>query len=203
MPYELDTTPDGTTETETDSEPTEEASDTPSLGMTIPEEHVGAFVAEALDDPERSTEWRDVVDAMVAPSARDVWDTLSPTEQATEVLTKAAEYDRRATERFDDVSPTADQETVQPVIDEGLRCRRNADTFRDGVAAAYSEGVLDDDALVEALRQSAFDTALIAEREDYLERLDSTFDIDFRPYGGTLMDDESGPAPTTEHGETW
>ncbi len=99
--------------------------------MTIPEDHVGAFVAEALEDPERATTWDDVVDTLVAPVARDAWAELSPIEQATEVLSKAAEFDRRAIEHFEAVPLDGDRSEAETDIDEGLRCRRNADTFRD------------------------------------------------------------------------
>lgn len=201
MPYELDT--DSTENTDAQPDETDTTASEPSLGIPIPDDHVGAFVAQALEDPERSTDWDDVVDALVAPSARDAWDRLSPVEQATEVLSKAAEFDRRAIEQFDAVPLNAERTAVQADIDEGLRCRRNADTFRDGVAAAYDSGRLDDDDIVEALSEAAFETDLIAKREDLLERLDGAFDIEFRPYGGTLMDDDDGPEPDTDHGETW
>jgi hypothetical protein len=203
MPYELDSTgtaaaQDGN-ETESDGGGGLES----SLGMTIPEDHVGAFVAEALEDPERATAWDDVVDTMVAPAARDAWAALSPVEQATEVLSKAAEFDRRAIEHFEAVPLDGDRSEAETDIDEGLRCRRNADTFRDGVAAAYGDGRLDDDELVDALETGEFDTDVIAEREDLLEQIDSVFEIEYSPYGGTLMDDDDGPEPETEHGETW
>ena len=60
----------------------------------------------------------------------------------------------------------------------------------DGVAAAYADGVVGDDELVAAVEESDFDTAVIAEREDELERVANAYDLDFRPYGGTLMHDE-------------
>jgi len=174
-----------------------------SLGISIPDDHVAAFVAEALEDPERTTAWEDVVDTMVAPSAREAWDELSAREQAIEVLSKAADYDDRAIEQFDAVSLDGDRGGVDGAIEEGLRCRRNADTFRDGVAAAYGDGLLDDDDLVAALSESAFETERIAEREDSLERVDSVSDVEYSPYGGTLMDTDDGPEPEAEHPETW
>jgi hypothetical protein len=174
-----------------------------SLGINIPDDHVAAFVAEALEDPERTTAWEDVVDTMVAPSARDAWDGLSAREQAIEVLSKAAAYDDRAIEQFDAVPLDGDSQAVSESIDEGLRCRRNADTFRDGVAAAYGDGLLDDDDLVAALTESEFETERIAEREDLLERVDSVYDVEYSPYGGTLMDTDDGPEPEAEHPETW
>lgn len=203
MPYELDSTGTTAEQGEDKSESDDGGGLESSLGMTIPDDHVGAFVAEALEDPERATTWDDVVDTMVAPVARDAWAELSPVEQATEVLSKAAEFDRRAIEHFEAVSLDGDRSEAETDIDEGLRCRRNADTFRDGVAAAYGDGRLDDDSLVDALEAAEFDTEDIAEREDLIERIDSVFEIDYCPYGGTLMDDDDGPEPDTEHGETW
>ncbi|WP_420183112.1 hypothetical protein ACNO8S_19095 (plasmid) [Haloarcula sp. KBTZ06] len=203
MPYELDSTGTAAEQDGNETETDEGGGLESSLGMTIPEDHVGAFVAEALEDPERATTWTDIVDTMVAPVARDAWAELSPIEQATEVLSKAAEFDRRAIEHFEAVPLDGDLSEAETDIDEGLRCRRNADTFRDGVAAAYGDGRLDDDGLVDALEAAEFDTEIIARREDLIERIDSVFEIDYRPYGGTLMDDDDGPEPETEHGETW
>ncbi|KAA9404919.1 hypothetical protein EGO51_16400 [Haloarcula hispanica] len=203
MPYELDSTGTAAEQDGNETETDEGGGLESSLGMTIPEDHVGAFVAEALEDPERATTWTDIVDTMVAPVARDAWAELSPIEQATEVLSKAAEFDRRAIEHFEAVPLDGDRSEAETDIDEGLRCRRNADTFRDGVAAAYGDGRLDDDGLVDALEAAEFDTEIIARREDLIERIDSVFEIDYRPYGGTLMDDNDGPEPETEHGETW
>ncbi|WP_226013166.1 hypothetical protein [Halomicrobium salinisoli] len=174
-----------------------------SVGVTVPDEHVGAFVAQALEDPERATTWDDVVDTMVAPAARDAWAALSRVERAAEVLTKAADYDERAVERFEAVSLDAEKAAIEDDVDEGLRCRRNADTFRDGVAAAYGDDLLDDEEIVEALETSAFDTDLIGRREDLLERIDEVYDVEYRPYGGTLMDAEEAPEPETDHEETW
>ncbi len=174
-----------------------------SVGVTVPDEHVGAFVAQALEDPERATTWDDVVDALVAPAARDAWAELSRVERAAEVLSKAADYDERAVERFEAVSLDAEKAEIEDAVDEGLRCRRNADTFRDGVAAAYGDGLLDDAEIVEALETSAFDADLIGRREDLLERIDEVYDVEYRPYGGTLMDAEEAPEPETDHEETW
>lgn len=203
MPYELDSTGTAAGQGENKSESDDSGGLEASLGMTVPEDHVGAFVAEALEDPERATTWDDVVDTMVAPVARDAWAELNPVEQATEVISKAAEFDRRAIEHFEAVPLDGDHSEAETDIDEGLRCRRNADTFRDGVAAAYGDGRIDDDGLVDALEAAEFDTEVIARREDLIERIDSVFEIDYRPYGGTLMDDDDGPEPETEHGETW
>jgi len=171
--------------------------DDEAVGVPVPDDHVGAFVAQAFEDPERSTEWGDVVSAMIAPSARDAWESLSPVEQAVEVLRKAAEYDRRATDALERVptnAGTADPE-IRQAFDDAKRLRRNADTFRDGIAAAYRDGRLDDDTLVEAVERAEFDTGVIAEREDALERVTSVYDLDYRPYGGTMFDTEENDHP--------
>ncbi|WP_225334361.1 aldehyde dehydrogenase family protein [Halomicrobium urmianum] len=212
MTYELDATDDREAPDANDSGDGDDGASDPggsggtldsSLGVTVPDEHVGAFVAQALEDPERATTWDDVVDAMVAPAARDAWANLSRVERAAEILSKAADYDERAIERFEAVPLDAGEADVRDGVDEGLRCRRNADTFRDGVAAAYGDGLLDDEAIVAALKQSAFETDLVGRREDLLERIDEVYDVEYCPYGGTLMDAEEGPEPETDHGETW
>jgi hypothetical protein len=82
---------------------------TESLGVSIPDEHVGAFVAEVFEDPERSTTWAAAIDATIDDAARDAWDGLTPTEQATELLGMAIEFDDRAIEAFEAISvPDAD-----------------------------------------------------------------------------------------------
>ncbi|WP_436927172.1 hypothetical protein [Halosimplex amylolyticum] len=163
-----------------------------AMGVPIPEKHVGAFVAEAFEDPERSTTWEDVVDAMVAPAARDAWDDLSAAAQTVEVLAQAAEYDRRATDELERIPTNKSEPTpdVRSAFEEARRLRRNADAFRDGIAAAYADGRIGDDELVSAVEESAFDTGQIARREDELERVTAAYDFDFRPYGGTLFDEE-------------
>lgn len=165
-----------------------------AMGVPIPDEHVGAFVAEAFEDPERSTEWDEVVDAMVAPEARDAWDALGATEQTVEVLDQAAEYDRRATDELERIPTNRNEPTpeTRDRFDEAKRLRRNGDVFRDGVAAAYADGRIDDDELREAVETSALDAGQIARREDELERVTSVYDFDFRPYGGTLFDEDEG-----------
>lgn len=162
------------------------------IGLEIPEDHVGAFVAEVFEDAERDTAWSAVVDAMVAPSARDDWDALDPVEQAVEVLQAARRYDERAIDALSSV-PTdgsADPGRVEAQFGEARRCRTNADTFRDGIAAAYADGYLDDEALVEAVETVGFDTGVVAEREEALERVANHFEFDYQPYGGTLIEDE-------------
>lgn len=166
-----------------------------AMGVPIPEEHVGAFVAEAFEDPERTTTWEEVVDAMVAPDARDAWADLSPVEQTVAVLDQAAEYDRRATDELERI-PTNKPEPTPEVRDsfaEARRLRRNADAFRDGVAAAYTDGRIDDEDLVAAVEASGFDTGQIARREDALESVTSVYDFEYRPYGGTLFDGDTSP----------
>ncbi|WP_415381232.1 hypothetical protein [Halosimplex sp. TS25] len=166
--------------------------DDEAMGVPIPDEHVGAFVAEAFEDPERTTTWADVVDAMVAPDARDAWEGLSVAEQTVEVLGQAAEYDRRATDELERIPTNRGEPTpeIRSSFAEARRLRRNADAFRDGVAAAYADGRIDDDELVAAVEESDFDTGQIARREDELERVTSAYDFDYRPYGGTLFDEE-------------
>lgn len=176
-----------------------------AVGLEIPEEHVGAFVAEVFEDPERDTSWREVVDAMVAPGARDAWDALDPREQAVEVLDQAARYDRMAIEQLSAISTdgSADPEDVESRFAEARRCRNNADTFRDGVAAAYASGRLDDEDLVAAIETVSFDTGRIAERESALERVATHFELDYQPYGGTLIQDEEGIGESQTAPETW
>jgi len=181
-----------------------ETDDDEAMGVPVPEEHVGAFVAEAFEDPERTTEWADVVDAMVAPDARDAWADLDATEQTAEVLDRAAEYDRRATDELERIPTNRSEPTpeIRSAFEEAKRLRRNADVFRDGVAAAYADGRIGDDDLMAAVEASALDSGQIARREDELETVTAVYDFDFRPYGGTLFDetqdeadDAAGPDP--------
>jgi hypothetical protein len=168
-----------------------------AIGMPIPDEHVGAFVAEVFEDAERSTEWEDVVESMVAPEARDAWNDLDPVEQVQEVLAMADTYDRKAADALAAIEVSGgdpDPET-EADFDEAKRLRRNADAFRDGVADAYDKGHVDDDELVRAVEGSEFDTDAIARREDELERVTSAYDFDYRPYGGTLMQDREESSP--------
>ncbi|MFB6183472.1 MAG: hypothetical protein ABEI96_02860 [Haloarculaceae archaeon] len=208
MPYELDSTDDADEEStandHADEDPTANSHADESVGVRIPDEHAGAFVAEAFEDPERDTDWEDVVDALVAPAARDAWDALSARRQTVEVLDAATDYDERAVDHLSAALDEASHD-VETRVDEALRCRRNADTFRDGVADAYASGRLDDDALREAVTASRFDSGPIAERERLLQRVDETVGVDYRPYGGTLFDDADGPDASVDHGvpETW
>jgi len=176
-----------------------------AVGMEIPDDHVGPFVAEVFEDAERDTDWADVVGELVAPDARDAWDALDPGEQVVEVLRAADDYDRSAIEALSSI-PTdgsADAGTVEERFGEARRCRRNADTFRDGVADAYAAGYVDGESLVGAIETVGFDTDTIAEREQELERVANHFELDFQPYGGTLIegDDRIGDQQTAP--ETW
>jgi hypothetical protein len=175
-----------------------------SLGVAVPETHVAAFVAEAFEDAERDTTWSAVVDRVVAEGAHEAWDALSPREQAAELLTMADDFDARAVEALaaiplDEATLTGDG---RDRFEEAMRCRRNADRIRDGVADGFANGHLSDDDLVGAVECAGFDTDAIAEREDRLESVAAAYDVDFRPYGGTLMDDAGGDGAVPE-GEVW
>lgn len=171
-------------------------------GIPVPEEHAGAFVAEVFEDAERATAWADVVDAMVAPSAREEWNALTAREQVTEVLRKAAAYDQEAIDILDSIS--LDQSVdVSADIAEAKRCRNNADTFRDGVADAFTKGHIDGDEIVDIIETADFDTDRIARREELLERVASTHEVEFRPYGGTLVQEGDRETASPVGTETW
>ncbi|WP_135822804.1 hypothetical protein [Halostella litorea] len=175
-----------------------------SLGVTIPDEHVGAFVAQAFEDVERDTTWGEAVDAVVAEEALDAWAELSPREQVVELLKMADSFDERAVEELNAIpvdrgSPT---DEMRERFEEAKRLRRNADVLRDGIAAAYDEGYVGDDELVDAVESFGFDTATIAEREDSLDAVANAYDLDFRAYGGTLMSDRE-PDEDAEEFEAW
>lgn len=119
------------------------------------------------------------------------------------MLSTAADYDRTAAEKLGAIPLDAERPDVHADVQAALRCRRNADAFRNGVAAAYADGRLDDDALVSAVEDSDFDPGIIAERESALERVADVYDVQYRPYGGTLMDTDDGPDPEVDHPETW
>lgn len=176
-----------------------------AVGMEIPDEHVGAFVAEVFEDAERATTWTDIVDSMVAPEAREAWEALSPTEQVVEVLEMADDYDERAADLLDGIEVDGDDpdESTVAAFEEATRLRNNADAFRDGIAAAYDEGHVGDEALVTAVESFGFDTETIARREDELERVTSVYDLDYRPYGGTLIQESEAPAADPEIPETF
>jgi hypothetical protein len=131
---------------------------------------------------------------MVAPDAREAWDRLDPREQVAEAIRMAESFDERALEALETIPTTAPTTGVEASFDEALRCRRNADLLRDGIADAYATGHVDDEELVEALEDAEFDTATVAAREDRLETVAAVHDVDFRPYGGTLFDAGDGPA---------
>jgi hypothetical protein len=200
--YELDAM--GASSADDDAAADEGGTAGDSLGVAVPETHVAAFVAEAFEDAERDTTWSAVVDRVVADGAREAWNALSPREQAAELLTMADDFDTRAVERLaavplDDPALTGG---ARDRFEEAMRCRRNADRIRDGVADGFASGHLRDDDLVGAVERAGFDTDTIAEREDRLESVAAAYDVDFRPYGGTLMDDEGGDGAVPE-GEVW
>lgn len=176
-----------------------------AVGMPIPDEHVGAFVAEVFEDAERSMTWQDVVDAMVAPEAREAWDDLTETQQVAEVLNVAANYDERAADALEaiEVDSAGPDDETKAAFREARRLRRNADGFRDGVASAYDEGHVDDEGLVTAIERIDFDSQRIARREDELERVTAAYDFDYRPYGGTLIQDDEAPARDPDVPETF
>jgi hypothetical protein len=185
-----------------DDDATEDGSAGDSLGVAVPDTHVAAFVAEAFEDAERDTTWSGVVDRVVADGAREAWNALSPSEQAAELIEMADDFDARAVEGLaavplDDAALTGD---ARDRFEEAMRCRHNADRIRDGVADGFASGHLRDADLVGAVERTGFDTDAIAEREDRLESVAAAYDVDFRPYGGTLMDDGDGAVP---EGEVW
>jgi len=172
-----------------------------SLGVTVPDDYVGAFVAQAFEDVERSTEW---ADAVVADEARDAWESLAPREQVVELLRMADEFDRKAVERFDGIplDQGSPSDEMRERFEDGKRLRRNADVLRDGIAAAYADGYVSDDDLVGAVEAVDFDTDRIAAREDALDAVANAYDLAFRPYGGTLMT-QSGPDGGAAEFEAW
>jgi hypothetical protein len=163
-----------------------------SLAMSVPDEHAAAFVAEVFEDAERSTTWEEVVDAMVSPTARDAWESLSSTEQVIEVLQKAHDYDQQAADLLEDVPLSGEQASleIRQTFEDALRHRRNADIFRDGIADAYASGLIDDEELEGAVESFEFETETIARREDVLEDVASVYELDFKPYGGTLIQED-------------
>lgn len=200
-------------ETPPDREPDpERAGANRPTGVPIPPAHVGAFVAETFEDPERDTAWDDVVERLIADGARDAWEALAVQEQVEELLSMADDYDRQAIDLLEDLPvhdgddtdrrvPVHDGDGTEPVdprFEEALRRRRNADIVRDGIADAYASGRIDDRTLVAAVESFGFDTERIAAREDRLETVANAHDLDFRPYGGMLFstgsDGEGGSA---------
>ncbi|MDF9746565.1 hypothetical protein [Natrinema salsiterrestre] len=175
-----------------------------SLGVTIPDDHVGAFVAQAFEDVERSTEWTEAVDAVVAEDARAAWQSLTSKRQVVELLTMADGFDERATELLEGIPLDRGglDDDMREQFDEATRLRRNADVLRDGIAAGYAEGRVTDEELVAAVEAFEFDTGTIAEREDALDTVANTYDLDYRPYGGTLMT-EREPDEDADEFEAW
>lgn len=216
MTYELDSTPaDEEPHATTDSQSAHEDDGCTtdgsaaggleeSLGVTIPDDHVGAFVAQAFEDVERSTEWTEAVEAVVADEARDAWNRLEPREQVIELLQMADGFDRKATDLLEGIPLDRGglDDELRERFDDAKRLRRNADILRDGIAAGYAEGRVSDDDLVDAVETVEFDTAAIAEREDALDDVANAYDLDFRPYGGTLMN-EREPDEDADEFEAW
>lgn len=172
------------------------------MGLPVPEEYAGAFVAEVFEDVERSTTWAEAVEALVATDAREAWERLSPIEQVVAVLDAAADFDNRAVETFEAIPIDGqDGEPIRADYEEARRFRRNADMLRNGVAEAYSSGYIDDEQLVEAVERHGFESDTIARREELLESIAEAHGLEFRPYGGTLMEppgtgDEATPSTT-------
>jgi len=173
------------------------------LGLTVPDDHVAAFVAEAFEDPELDVTWNDVVGEFVPADARDEWRELSTRNRVEEVLAAADGYDDRAVELLDQIPLDREEATadVEAPFDEAMRLRRNADAFRSAVADAHATGRIDDEGLVAAVEGYGFETDAIAEREDLVEAVTERYGFDFRPYGGTLMDTDDGDG--REAGEVW
>ncbi|MFC7323455.1 hypothetical protein ACFQMF_02545 [Halorubrum rutilum] len=173
------------------------------LGLTVPDDHVAAFVAEAFEDPELDATWDEAVGEFVPADARDEWRELSMRNRVEEVLAAADGYDDRAVELLDGIpldreAATAD---VEAAFDEAMRLRRNADAFRSAIADAHAAGRIDDEGLVAAVEGYGFETDAIAEREDLVEAVTERYGLDFRPYGGTLMDTDEGDGREAE--EAW
>jgi hypothetical protein len=172
-----------------------------SVGVTVPDDYVAAFVAEAFEDPERSTTWDEVVDEAVADESRAAWEELSMSEQVREMLEMADEFDGRAVDRLNAIPADRTESTnrIDKLFEEAKRCRRNADRLRDGIAHAYADGRVDDAELVDAVEGYGYETDTVAKRERLLETVTETYDYDFRPYGGTLMDDGEEEQRTHDH----
>lgn len=175
-----------------------------SIGVTVPDDHVAAFVAEVFEDPERSTTWEDVIEEAIAPAAREAWDELSPGKQVCELLAMADDYDERAVDKLAAIPTDSGEPTdrVDELFAEAQRCRRNADRIRDAIADAYARDYVADDELVEAVETYGFDTTAITEREQLMETVTDLYEYDFRPYGGTLMTDD-GANSDAENYERW
>ncbi|MFC6976081.1 hypothetical protein ACFQL1_17520 [Halomicroarcula sp. GCM10025709] len=161
-----------------------------SVGLSIPEEYAGEFVAEVFEDAERSTDWPGVVDAFVPPARREEWGELDATAQVCQVLDRAGAYDQSAVDALERIDADAERPAAREKFDEAIRCRHNADGFRNAVADAYARGRIDDDGLVAAVERTDFGTDTIARREELLELIAEKHEFEFRPYGGTLLDGE-------------
>lgn len=169
------------------------------VGVAIPDEHVGAFVAQAFEDPERNTSWDEIVETFVAEDARDEWAELDPVEKLVAVLSMADDYDEKAIDLLERIPTDRDDPgpRIRRLFEEARRCRRNADALRDGAAAAYGTGVVDDEQLVRAVESFEFETERIERREDALDSVATAYGFEFRPYGGTLL--STGEENATEN----
>lgn len=181
----------------------DDGSDAP-VGVTVPADHLGAFVAEAFEDAERSTSWDETIDAVVPEEARGEWAALSVRKRVIELLDLADGFDRRAADLLESIPLDRGRPTgkIRERFAEAERLRRNADLLRNGIAAGYAEGRVGDEDLVAAIESFGFDTARIAEREDALDAVASAYDLDYRPYGGTLMTDREDDRDAEEF-EAW
>jgi hypothetical protein len=65
-------------------------------------------------------------------------------------------------------------------------------------ADAFASGAVDGDELEAAVEAVGYDTETIARREDVLEDVASVYELDFRPYGGTLIQEDGNEEGTTE-----
>lgn len=162
------------------------------VGVPVPEDHVGAFVAEVFEDPERATSWETVVEALVAANARSAWEELAPADQVAEVIAKADAFDARAIDHLETIDLDGPPEAAESTFAEARRLRRNADRLRDGIADAFASGHVTADDLVAAVDAAGFETQRIAERERLLEQVVEAHEFDYRPYGGTLLDEGAG-----------
>ncbi|MBX0323661.1 hypothetical protein EGH21_11540 [Halomicroarcula sp. F13] len=168
----------------------DEAEPQQSVALSIPPEYAAEFVAEVFEDAERSTDWPTVVDAYVPSAHREAWAELTARAQVTQILDRAAAYDEETVEVLASIPSDADRSHAESRFDEALRRRRNADGFRNAVADAYASGHVGDDALVGAVEDAGFETDTIAEREEKLELVAEKHGFEFRPYGGTLLDED-------------
>lgn len=170
-----------------------DATDRP-MGIEIPQEHVGAFVAEVFTDVERNTSWSEVVNAIVHDDARGEWNDLPPRARLREALELADSFDQRCLAQLRSMPlQDATADGVEETFREAMRYRRNADILRDAIADAYASGLVGDQDLVQAVETCGFTTERIEQRETKIEQVTKRFDLSFRPYGGKLMHPDGEP----------